>query len=122
MLSDEAGGVVGTLGLLPSASLCGIPDGKSRCNGIYEPVHGSAPDISGKGIVNPVAGILSTAMMLRYSCNLEDEAAAIEAAVEKVLDGKDIGGLEIRSRDLGGTATTTEVGEAVCTVLERLLS
>ncbi|CVL13697.1 probable 3-isopropylmalate dehydrogenase [Fusarium proliferatum] len=122
MLSDEAGGVVGTLGLLPSASLCGVPDGRSRCNGIYEPVHGSAPDISGKGIVNPMAGILSTAMMLRYSFNLEDVAAAIEAAVEKVLDSKDIGGLEVRSRDLGGKASTNEVGDAVCRVLERILT
>lgn len=120
MLSDQAGGVVGTLGVLPSASLCGIPDGKTPCNGIYEPIAGSAPDISGKGIVNPVAGILSAAMMLRYSFNLHAEAAAVEAAVEKVLDGKEIGGLEIRTRDLGGKATTKEVGDAVCSVLERL--
>lgn len=122
MLSDQAGGVVGTLGVLPSASLCGIPDGKTPCNGIYEPVHGSAPDISGKGIVNPVAQILSAAMMLRYSFNLHTEAAAIEAAVEKVLDGKDIGGLEIRSGDLGGKASTKEVGDAVCSALERILT
>lgn len=122
MLSDQAGGVVGTLGVLPSASLCGIPDGKSQCNGIYEPVHGSAPDIAGKGIVNPVAQILSAAMMLRYSFNLPVEAAAIEAAVEKVLDGKDIGGLEIRSGDLGGKATTKEIGDAVCKVLEQILT
>ena len=54
MLSDQAGGVVGTLGVLPSASLCGVPGVGRRCNGIYEPVHGSAPDISGKGVVNPV--------------------------------------------------------------------
>ena len=121
MLSDQAGGVVGTLGVLPSASLCGIPDGKTRCNGIYEPVHGSAPDIAGKGIVNPVAQILSAAMMLRYSFSLHTEAAAIESAVEKVLDGKDIGGLEIRSGDLGGRATTKEIGDAVCSVLERIL-
>ena len=67
MLSDQAGGVVGTLGVLPSASLCGVPGEGRRCNGIYEPVHGSAPDISGKGIVNPTAQILSVALMLRYS-------------------------------------------------------
>jgi 3-isopropylmalate dehydrogenase len=121
MLSDQAGGVVGTLGVLPSASLCGIPDGKTRCNGIYEPVHGSAPDIAGKGIVNPIAQILSAAMMLRYSFNLTAEAAAIEAAVQKVLDGKDIGGWEVRTGDLGGSATTKEVGDAVCGVLERIL-
>ncbi|KAG9780030.1 3-isopropylmalate dehydrogenase, partial [Aureobasidium melanogenum] len=121
MLSDQAGGVVGTLGVLPSASLCGVPDGKSRCNGIYEPVHGSAPDIAGKGIVNPVAQILSAAMMLRYSFGLAHEAAAVEQAVQKVLDGKDIGGLEIRSGDLGGKATTREIGDAVCQVLQGLL-
>lgn len=120
MLSDQAGGVVGTLGVLPSASLCGIPDG-SRCNGIYEPVHGSAPDIAGKGIVNPTAQILSAALMLRYSFNLVPEAAAIEAAVEKVLDGKDIGGLEIRSGDLGGSASTREIGDAICMVLGQIL-
>jgi hypothetical protein len=121
MLSDQAGGIVGTLGVLPSASLCGIPDGNSRCHGIYEPVHGSAPDIAGKGIVNPTAQILSAAMMLRYSFGLNQEATAIEAAVEKVLDGKDIGGEEIRSGDLGGSATTTQMGDAVCQVLQELL-
>lgn len=121
MLSDQAGGVVGTLGVLPSASLCGIPDGNSRCNGIYEPVHGSAPDIAGKGIVNPTAQILSAALMLRYSFNLQREATAVEAAVEKVLDGKDIGGLEIRSGDLGGRASTKQIGDAVCDVLQQIL-
>jgi hypothetical protein len=122
MLSDQAGGIVGTLGVLPSASLCGIPDGQTNCNGIYEPVHGSAPDISGQGKVNPVAQILSAAMMLRYSFNLGEEANAIEKAVEKVLDGKDIGGLEVRTGDLGGKNSTKEVGDAVCSVLERLLT
>lgn len=121
MLSDQAGGIVGTLGVLPSASLCGVPGEGRRCNGIYEPVHGSAPDISGKGIVNPIAQILSMAMMLRYSFDMNEEALAVEAAVEKVLDGKDIGGLEIRSGDLGGRATTQEVGDAVCEVLEKIL-
>jgi 3-isopropylmalate dehydrogenase len=122
MLSDQAGGVVGTLGVLPSASLCGVPGEGRRCNGIYEPVHGSAPDIAGQGIVNPVAQILSTAMMLRYSFNMHMEAESIEKAVEKVLDSKDIGGLEIRTSDLGGTASTSEVGDAVCNVLREMLS
>jgi 3-isopropylmalate dehydrogenase len=121
MLSDQAGGVVGTLGVLPSASLSGVPGPGQRCNGIYEPVHGSAPDISGKGIVNPTAQILSMAMMLRYSFDMHEEALAVEAAVEKVLDGKDIGGLEIRTGDLGGKATTREVGDAVCRVLQETL-
>ena len=121
MLSDQAGGIVGTLGVLPSASLCGVPGEGRRCNGIYEPVHGSAPDISGKGIVNPTAQILSLALMLRYSFDMNEEALAVEAAVEKVLDGKDIGGLEIRTGDLGGKATTKEVGDAVCEALENIL-
>lgn len=122
MLSDQAGGVVGTLGVLPSASLSGVPGPGQRCNGIYEPVHGSAPDIAGKGIVNPTAQILSMAMMLRYSFAMYDEATAVEAAVEKVLDGTDIGGLQIRTGDLGGKATTQEVGDAVCQVLQQILN
>ncbi|OAA53345.1 3-isopropylmalate dehydrogenase [Cordyceps fumosorosea ARSEF 2679] len=121
ILSDISGAIVGTLGTLPSASLSGIPGGQQRCNGIYEPVHGSAPDIAGMGIVNPVAQILSLAMLLRYSCLLVDEAAAVEAAVAKVLDDKSQGGLAIRTRDMGGTASTSELGSAVCEVLCRLL-
>jgi 3-isopropylmalate dehydrogenase len=120
ILSDISGGLTGTLGLLPSASVCGIP-GEGRCNGIYEPVHGSAPDIAGQGLVNPVAQILSVAMMLRYSFLLVDEAAAIEKAVTHVLDAKDVGGLEIRSVDLGGKATTAEVGEGICAALRKIL-
>jgi 3-isopropylmalate dehydrogenase len=120
VLSDISGGITGTLGLLPSASLSGVP-GEGRCNGIYEPVHGSAPDISGKGLANPVAEILSLAMLLRYSFLLEEEAAAVEAAVVHVLDSKEAGGLEIRTGDLGGTATCSEVGDAVCKKLETLL-
>lgn len=121
MLSDQAGGVVGTLGVLPSASLCGIPGEGQRCNGIYEPVHGSAPDIAGMGIVNPIAEILSAALLLRYSLGLTDEALQIEQAVAKVLDGKDIGGLEIRTGDLRGKHNTIEVGDAVCRVLGEIL-
>nr|3U1H_A Chain A, 3-isopropylmalate dehydrogenase [Bacillus sp. (in: firmicutes)]3U1H_B Chain B, 3-isopropylmalate dehydrogenase [Bacillus sp. (in: firmicutes)] len=79
ILSDEASMITGSLGMLPSASLS--TDGL----GLYEPVHGSAPDIAGKGIANPLATILSAAMMLRYSFGLEEEAKAIEKAVEKVL-------------------------------------
>ncbi len=78
ILSDEAGAVVGSLGLLASASIGGPV-------GLYEPVHGSAPDIAGKGIANPLGAILSASMMLRYSFKLETEAAAIEEAVEKAL-------------------------------------
>ncbi|KAI1338121.1 Isopropylmalate dehydrogenase-like domain-containing protein [Xylariaceae sp. FL0016] len=121
ILSDISGGITGTLGILPSASISGVP-GSGRCNGIYEPVHGSAPDISGKGIVNPVAQILSLAMMLRYSFLLVDEAVKIEQAVAMVLDSKANGGLEIRTRDMGGKATTSEVGDNICAALKTLLA
>ena len=80
ILSDEASMLTGSIGMLPSASL---GDGKV---GLYEPIHGSAPDIAGKGIANPIATILSVAMMLRYSFNLTEEADAIEKAVEAVLN------------------------------------
>lgn len=79
ILSDEASQLTGSIGLLASASL-----GKSKC-GLYEPIHGSAPDIAGLGIANPIATILSTAMMLKLSFGLEKEAAAIELAVENTL-------------------------------------
>ena len=78
ILSDEAGAVVGSLGLLPSASL-------GEGAGLFEPVHGSAPDIAGKGIANPVGTIASAAMLLRYSLKLEEEAASIERAIASVL-------------------------------------
>ena len=80
ILSDEASMLTGSIGMLPSASL-----GDSKL-GIYEPVHGSAPDIAGKEIANPIATILSVAMMLKYSFNLVKESEAIEASVKKVLD------------------------------------
>lgn len=136
MLSDEAGGLTGSLGLLPSASLCGVPPTSvgasigqgeptgaagAGVNGIYEPVHGSAPDIAGQGKVNPVAQILSLALMLRYSFGMLHEAKIVEEAVEKVLDSNDIGGMEIRTPDLGGKASTSEVGDAVCAVLKQFL-
>ena len=81
ILTDEASMLAGSLGLLPSASL-----GEPGAVGIYEPIHGSAPDIAGKGIANPYATIFSAAMLLRHSLGLEDEAAAVEGAVHAVLD------------------------------------
>jgi len=81
ILSDEASMITGSMGMLPSASL-GMPGGP----GLYEPIHGSAPDIAGKGIANPLATILSAAMLLRSSLGLDEEADALEAAVAKVLD------------------------------------
>jgi 3-isopropylmalate dehydrogenase len=80
ILTDEASMLAGSMGLLPSASL-----GEGR-RGLYEPIHGSAPDIAGKGIANPYATILSVALLLRHSLGLEVEAKAIEAAVSKAVD------------------------------------
>ncbi|KAJ5997840.1 hypothetical protein N7522_009500 [Penicillium canescens] len=115
IISDEASVIPGSLGLLPSASLSGVPDGKARVNGIYEPIHGSAPDIAGKGIVNPVAAILSVAMMMQYSFNMFDEARIIEKAVSNVIEAG------VRTGDIGGKAKTAEVGDAVAAELEKLL-
>jgi len=116
IISDEASVIPGSLGLLPSASLSGVPDGKSKCNGIYEPIHGSAPDISGKGIVNPVAMILSLGMMFKYSLGEPELATAIDEAVKVVIDKN------IRTADIGGKAKTAEVGDAVASELASILS
>lgn len=121
ILSDESSVIPGSLGLLPSASLSELPTGESPCKGLYEPIHGSAPDIAGQGIANPVGTILSGALLLRWSLGLEKEAAAIEQAVRKVLDTTDMGGFGMRTRDLGGSATTKEVGDKVLQVLNDLL-
>tara|TARA_Y100001001_G_scaffold29812_1_gene24897 strand:+ start:158 stop:1264 length:1107 start_codon:yes stop_codon:yes gene_type:complete len=85
ILSDEASMLTGSLGLLPSASL-GAKDKNGNIRSMYEPVHGSAPDIAGKGIANPIASILSFAMALKYSLNLDKEADILENAVQEVLD------------------------------------
>ena len=84
LLSDAAGAIIGSLGMLPSASLSG-PDAHGRRRALYEPVHGSAPDIAGKGIANPLGSILSVAMMLRWSANRPEDAAQLERAVEAAL-------------------------------------
>ena len=124
-LSDETSVLVGSLGLLPSASLAGAPEanlapGQKPPAGLYEPIHGSAPDIAGQGIANPIGTILSAAMMLRYSLGLEKEAQAVEAAVRLVLDSKSSGGLELRTKDLGGQSTTTEIGDRIVATLKEL--
>src|SRR6185312_13697775 len=99
--------LTGSLGMLPSASLGeGGP-------GVFEPVHGSAPDIAGQGIANPLAMFLSAAMMLRHGLGLESEAAAVESAVERALDAG------LRTPDLGGSATTAQATEAVMSNLEQ---
>ncbi|MCW2955088.1 MAG: 3-isopropylmalate dehydrogenase [Conexibacter sp.] len=101
ILSDEAAMLTGSIGLLPSASMGG--DGP----GLFEPVHGSAPDIAGQGIANPLAMFLSAALLLRHGLAMETEAAAVESAVDRALaDG-------LRTGDLGGSATTDEATRAV---------
>ena len=114
IISDEASVIPGSLGLLPSASLSGIPDGKGHCNGIYEPIHGSCPDIAGQGVVNPVAAILSVAMMLLYSFNMPKESVLVEQAVREVIEKG------VCTRDIGGRNSTREVGDAVAEALEKL--
>ena len=105
ILSDEASQITGSIGMLPSASL------RADGFGMYEPIHGSAPDIAGKGIANPLATILSAAMLLRCSFGLSAEADAIEQAVGKALERG------LRTADLGGSATCAEAGAAVREVL-----
>jgi 3-isopropylmalate dehydrogenase len=105
ILSDEAAMLTGSIGMLPSASLGG--DGP----GLFEPVHGSAPDIAGQGIANPLAMFLSLALLLRHGLALESEALALESAVDKALDQG------LRTRDLGGTASTAEATAAVLAAL-----
>jgi 3-isopropylmalate dehydrogenase len=86
ILTDEAAMLAGSMGMLPSASLGDVMNSHTLPLGLYEPIHGSAPDIAGRGIANPLATILSVAMLLRHSLGLETEATAIEAAVNSVLD------------------------------------
>lgn len=109
ILSDEASMLTGSIGMLPSASL------NSKGQGLYEPSHGSAPDIAGKGIANPLATILSAAMMLRFSLNQEEAAQRIEAAVQKVL----VQGLRTADIHSAGSTlvSTAEMGQAVVNAL-----
>jgi len=105
ILSDEAAMITGSIGMLPSASL---GDGGP---GLFEPVHGSAPDIAGKGVANPLAMFLSVALMLRRGLGLEAQAGAVESAVDRALaEG-------LRTRDLGGSATTAQATAAVLAYL-----
>ena len=119
ILSDEASQITGSIGMLASASL-----GDGTGPGLYEPIHGSAPDIAGKDLANPLATILSAAMLLRYSFGLETEAKAIEAAVEKVLDDGwrtgDIAGKNIDAvKAAGKLVGTKKMGELVVEYLNK---
>jgi 3-isopropylmalate dehydrogenase len=121
ILTDEASMLAGSLGLLPSASLgsSGAPtgkakDGRQKVIGLYEPIHGSAPDIAGRGIANPYATILSAAMLLRHSLGLEDEAKCVEKAVSGALDAG------IFTADLAPDGRGVDTRAATAAVLERL--
>jgi len=115
ILSDEAAMLTGSLGLLPSASL-GAKDKNENIRSMYEPVHGSAPDIAGKGIANPIASILSFAMALKYSLNLEKEADNLNSAVQRVLDDG------LRTKDILSKGTkevsTSQMGDAIISKLQ----
>ena len=115
MLSDEAGMLTGSLGLLPSASL-GVKDKNGNMRSMYEPVHGSAPDIADKSIANPIATILSFAMALRYSLDLDKEADQLEKAVQDVLDEG------LRTKDIVSKGmkevSTSEMGAAIISKLK----
>ncbi len=102
ILSDEAAMLTGSLGMLPSAAI-----GEAGTPGLYEPIHGSAPDIAGRGVANPCAAILSLAMALRHSLGRPDLADKVEAAVEAALNGG------ARTADLGGNLTTVAMGDAI---------
>ncbi len=118
MLSDEAAMLTGSLGMLPSASL-GAPDKQGHRKALYEPVHGSAPDIAGKGLANPLATLLSFAMMLRYSFDQDAEASMVEKACTNVLDAG------YRTADImqpgKKKVSTQEMGEAVRKELAKLV-
>ena len=119
LLSDAAAMLTGSLGMLPSASL-GVPMANGRPKAMYEPVHGSAPDITGMGLANPIACILSFAMALRYSFDMGDDATRVETAIETVLANG------ARTADLmgpnGGTPiSTTGMGDAILAALDASL-
>ncbi len=115
ILTDEASTLAGSIGLLPSASV-GAPrtDGSARRFGLYEPIHGSAPDIAGQGRANPVGMILSVALMLRTSLGLEDEARAVEAAVEDAIEAG------VRTADIAESSPARSTSEVGKTVAERI--
>jgi tartrate dehydrogenase/decarboxylase/D-malate dehydrogenase len=110
ILSDLGAAVVGSMGLAPSANL----NPERECPSLFEPVHGSAPDIAGKGIANPVAQIWSGAMMLEH-LGEKQAADAVEQAIFKVLAHSDV-----RTRDIGGNASTREVGEVIAAEVSAL--
>lgn len=115
ILSDQSAAIAGSLGMLPSACLSDLPqNGHSESPAIYEPVHGSAPDIAGQGIANPIGMILSVAMMLEYSAGQAGCAKRIETAIEDALNGGCL------PRDLGGAATTEAMTDTIIRAFRKL--
>ena len=116
ILSDEASVLAASMGMLPSASLAGVPVAGQRSGGLYEPIHGTAPDIAGQGIANPTGSILSVALMVRYSLGLTEEGAAIERAVDKVLEQN------ARTADIAAEGaeyvSTVEMGDRIIAAIE----
>ncbi len=110
ILSDEGAVLAGSIGMLPSASI-GDRKASGVWTGLYEPVHGSAPDIAGQRKANPLGAIGSVAAMLEYSFGLKEDAGAVNRAIEAVLDSGRV------TPDLKGTATTEQVGDAICAAL-----
>jgi 3-isopropylmalate dehydrogenase len=115
ILSDEAAMLTGSLGLLPSASL-GAKDKNGKIRSMYEPVHGSAPDIAGKNIANPIATVLSLSMALKYSLDLDKEAEQLDLAVQSVLDDG------LRTKDIMSNnmkeVSTSDMGDAIIAKLK----
>ncbi len=119
LLTDEAAALAGSMGLMPSASLGSARNRHGGYRGLYEPIHGTAPDIAGQGVANPIAAIGSLALLLRYSLGLEREAVAIERAVDDAIE------LGLRTPDIARagekTATTSAVGDAIAEAVTREL-
>jgi len=119
LLTDEAAALAGSMGLMPSASLGEARNRHGGYRGLYEPIHGTAPDIAGRGIANPMATIQSLALLLRYSLHLEREARAIEQGVDDAIE------LGLRTPDIARrgekTARTAEVGDVIASAVAREL-
>ena len=119
LVTDEAAALAGSMGLMPSASLGEARNQHGGYRGLYEPIHGTAPDIAGRGVANPIAAIQSLALLLRYSLGLEREARAVERAVDDAIE------LGLRTPDIARagerTASTREVGDAIAAAVQREL-
>ena len=116
ILTDEASVLAASMGVLPSASLADVPVAGRPSKGLYEPIHGTAPDIAGQGIANPIGSILSVALMVRYSLGLTEEAAAVERAVEQTLSGN------YRTADIAtpgsSVVSTAEMGDHIVAAIK----